>query len=92
MLRDMDGDIVQTDNNEEFRHLVLLNVLRGERDYSILYGYLVEFKCKGMNKQEMYDNLEEMRKNVQTEEQEDLIRDLMDFVVGYCHPKWHVFD
>jgi len=44
-----------------------------------------------MNKQEMYDNLDELRRQVLTEEQEDLIRDLMDFVVGYCHPNWYVF-
>lgn len=77
--------------NEEFRRVVLQSVMRGETDYSVLHGCLVEFKDKGMNKQEMYDNLDELRRQVQTEEQEDLIRDLMDFVVGYCHPNWHVF-
>ena len=76
---------------EEFRRKVLQSVVRGEREYSVLHGCLVEFRDKGMNKQEMYDALDELRNQVQTEEQEDLIRDLMDFVVGYCHPNWHVF-
>ena len=83
--------MVQSDIREEFRRIVLQSVVRGESDYSVLHGYLVEFKGKGMNKQEMCDDLEELRKHVQTEAQEDLLLDLMDFVVGYCHPKWHVF-
>ena len=85
----MEGVAVEV--KEEFRRKVLQSVVRGEREYSVLHGCLVEFRDKGMNKQEMYDALDELRNQVQTEEQEDLIRDLMDFVVGYCHPNWHVF-
>ncbi len=88
---DMNGEMVQTGISEEFRHIVLQSVMRGERNYSVLHGYLLEFKGKGMNQQEMYDDLEELRKHIQTEEQEDLLLDLMDFVVGFCNPKWKIF-
>ncbi|MCR5460114.1 MAG: hypothetical protein K6F51_09480 [Acetatifactor sp.] len=44
-----------------------------------------------MDQQEMYDNLDAMRSKVDTEEQEDAVKDLMDFVVGYCHPSWHIY-
>ena len=88
---DMNGEMVQTGISEEFRLIVLQSVMREERNYSVLYGYLLEFKGKGMNQQEMYDDLEELRKHIQTEEQEDLLLDLMDFVVGFCNPKWKIF-
>lgn len=45
----------------------------------------------GMNKDSMYKNLEKLR-SISDSEAEDIILELMDFVVGYCAPNLSIFN
>ena len=49
------------------------------------------YKALGMSEQEMLDNLELLRKEVDSEEEEDLILVLMDQVGGWCHSDLRIF-
>lgn len=77
--------------NKRFQEEILLGIKKEHVDYHCLKECMLRFKDMGMNQQEMYDNLDAMRSIVDTEEQEDAVKDLMDFVVGYCHPSWHIY-
>lgn len=39
----------------------------------------------------MYESLEELRKHCATEEKEDMILELMDFVGGFCSPHCRIY-
>ena len=77
--------------NNRFHEEILQEIKRKIIDYHCLKDCMLKYKNNGMNKQEMYENLNAMRSEVDTEEQEDAVKDLMDFVVGYCHPSWHIY-
>ncbi len=49
------------------------------------------YKQLGMSAQEMVDNLELLRKEVDSEEEEDLILVLMDQIGGCCHSDLRIF-
>jgi hypothetical protein len=54
-----------------------------------LHALLVAFKNQGGGQQEAHDLLESMR--IDASEEEDVILELMDFVVGYCSPSWRIW-
>lgn len=51
---------------------------------------LLKFKSFGMDKDSMIRNLEELRNGSDTTT-EDILLELMDFVVGYCNPNLSIF-
>lgn len=50
-----------------------------------------KYKTLGMSREHMYELLEAIRSETKTEEQEGLIRELMDFMFGWCHSDWKIF-
>lgn len=76
--------------NKEFIQLLLLGVKNHHKDLMTLREYLIYFKNKGMDQESMLKNLEEIR-NRNGCEMEDILLELMDFVVGYCNPNLSIF-
>lgn len=62
------------------------------KDFHYLYEYLIKCKNNGMNKESMLENLEGIRSICDSEEDEDMILDLMDFVGGWCSPHMRIFE
>ena len=56
----------------------------------VLHECLMNFKNAGMDKDSMMKSLTELR-NTSDSETEDVLLELMDFVVGYCNPSLAVF-
>lgn len=56
----------------------------------ILRECLIEFRDRGMNKDLMLKSLESLRK-VSNSQIEDILLELMDFVVGFCNPQLSIF-
>ena len=77
--------------NEEFRQLLLSEIKSDHSNLLILREYLLKYKSLGMYKDSMVRNLEELRNGSDTET-EDILLELMDFVVGYCNPNLSVFN
>ena len=76
--------------DECFHDEMLKAVLRNDTVFSL--GEIArKFKLLGMNRDHMYELLESLRSETETEAQEDAILDLMDFLFGYCHPAWKIF-
>ncbi|SMC30922.1 hypothetical protein SAMN06296952_0029 [Oscillospiraceae bacterium] len=69
----------------------LLAGLKTESDLSEL---AVKYKDLGMDNESMYHNLEVLRQEMRAKEDEaseDLIMDLMDRVVGWCHTDCRIY-
>ena len=62
----------------------------GKDDLDRLYKIMLHFRDNGMTKKDMYECLEELRK-VCDSVTEDIVLDLMDFVVGFCNPRLDLF-
>ena len=68
-------------------------VIRNKKKQNDLEGpheCLIRFKNKGMDKNSMYESLEKLRSSSDSET-EDILLELMDFVVGYCNPNLSIF-
>lgn len=76
--------------NEEFKQLLLLEIKNDHNNLFILRECLLKYKSIGMDKDSMVRNLEEMRNGSDTET-EDIMLELMDFVVGFCNPNLSIF-
>lgn len=76
--------------NEEFMQRLLVEIKNHHHNLLILRECLVEFKNTGMDKDSMIKSLEELR-NGNDPETEDILLELMDFVVGYCNPNLAIF-
>ena len=61
-----------------------------DNDLIILRKCLVKFRNAGMGKDDMLETLEKLRISCEPEI-EDVLLELMDFVVGYCNPNLSVF-
>ncbi len=54
-----------------------------------------EMKANGLSQQEVYDIFNELLQSPrvrENEQQEDAIRDVMDFIAGWCSPEARLFD
>ena len=60
-------------------------------DLLILRDRLVKLKNKGMGQKTMLANFEKLRSVCESEEEEDVLLNLMDYVVGYCKPSLSIF-
>lgn len=75
--------------NKEFSEQLLV-MIKDNSNVLTLRKFLIKFKNNGMDKDSMLENLEELRK-INNSETEDILFDLMDFVVGYCNPDLSIF-
>jgi len=76
--------------NVEFMHVLQVEISHGQSDLMTLREYLVRYKSRGMNQNSMYKNLMELR-NKSDLKTEELILDLMDFVIGFCNLDLSIF-
>ena len=75
--------------NEEFMKVLSAEI--EEKNLLVLHKYLMEFKNAGMDKNSMIKSLKELR-NISNPETEDVLLELMDFVVGYCNTNLSIFE
>lgn len=61
-------------------------------NFMYMYEYLVKCKNNGMSKEIMMEKLERIRSRCDSENEEDMILDLMDFVGGWCSPHMRIFE
>ncbi len=76
--------------NEEFMQVLSAEIRKHHNNVLVLRECLLKFKIDGMDKDSMIKNLEELR-NISDSEVEDILLELMDFVVGYCKPNLAIF-
>lgn len=76
--------------NNEFIQLFPEEIKKNYNDLLALRENLIRFKDKGMGKNSMLENLEKLRE-ISDSETEDILLELMDFVVGYCNPNLSIF-
>ena len=76
--------------NDEFKLLLLSEIKNDRNNLLVLRECLLKFKSFGMDKDSMIRNLEELRNGSDTTT-EDILFELMDFVVGYCNPDLSIF-
>lgn len=76
--------------NKEFIQVLSKEIKNYSDNLLILRECLIRFKNDGMDKDSMVENLEELR-NISDSETEDILLDLMDFVVGYCNSDLSIF-
>lgn len=76
--------------NEEFMQMLSVEINNHHNSLSMLRECLINFKNAGMDKDCMINNLEELR-NASDSDKEDVLLELMDFVVGYCNPNLSIF-
>ena len=72
--------------NKEFIQLLPLEIEKHSDDLMILREFLIRFKDNGMNKESLLKNMEELRSRSGSEETEDVLLELMDFITGWCNP------
>ena len=76
---------------EELFQALLVELHNSESDGLLkLYKILLRFRDGGMTKDSMYECLEELRKACDSVT-EDIVLELMDFVVGFCNPRVNLF-
>ncbi|MDE5779518.1 MAG: hypothetical protein K2I10_13620 [Lachnospiraceae bacterium] len=78
-------------DNKEFIQLLSVEIKNHHNDLLSLREFLIRSKNNGMDKDSMYENLEKLRGRSDSET-EDILLDLMDFVVGYCNPTLSIFN
>ena len=76
--------------NGEFKLLLMSEIKNDRNNLLVLRECLLKFKSFGMDKDSMIGNLEELRNGSDTTT-EDILLELMDFVVGYCNPDLFIF-
>jgi len=69
---------------------ILIEAIGRRAPLQDLHALLVAFKNQGGGKQEAHDLLESMRIDA-SEEEKDVILELMDFVAAYCSPSWRIW-
>ena len=77
--------------NKAFGNEILQGLAHKGDELIYLRKCAFHFKDIGMSEQEMLDNLERLRKKVSTEEEEDVILELMDQIGGCCHSDLRIF-
>lgn len=62
-------------------------LFRGDADFDLLRTQLVNWKNNGITQQQCYEALTLFPANEQLDEEaDDLVRELMDIVSGFCSP------
>lgn len=76
--------------NEEFIKVLSVKIKEESNNLLVLHKCLVKFKSAGMDKDCMIKCLKELR-NSSESETEDVLLELMDFIVGYCNPDLSIY-
>lgn len=76
--------------NNKFCQVLLLEIKRHQSDLESIRECLIRFKNKGIDKDSMLESLEKLRSSSDSET-EDILLELMDFIVGYCNPNLSIF-
>ncbi len=72
-----------------FKSSVIAEMKKNHEDVLMLREELVYFKNQGMNKEEMLECMEELRRIIP--EYEDVLCDLLDFISGFCNSDLSIF-
>lgn len=86
----MDKAQISVDLNNKFLQLLPIEMEKHPNDLPALQKFLIYFKNHGMNQDDMLKNLEKL-KNRHDFQAEDILVDLMDFVVGWCNQDLSVY-
>ena len=86
----MDKARIYVDLNDKFLQLLPIEMEKHPNDLLALREFLIYFKNHGMNQDDMLKNLEKL-KNQHGFQAEDILMDLMDFVVGWCSQDLSVY-
>jgi len=81
--------------NNEFEILYnefKLKLVQKDASFNELYKVLVQMKNNNIEKQVAYGVLNQLRKLSITNEQEEMLLNLMDVIVGYCSPDLRLWD
>lgn len=78
--------------NKEFIQLLPLEIEKHSGDLEILREFLIRFKDDGMDKESMLRNMEVLRSRCDSEEKENIMLELMDFITGWCNPSSNIFN
>ena len=78
--------------NKEFIQLLPLEIEKHPYDLLVLREFLIRFKDKGMDKESVLKNMEELRSRCDSEEKENIMLELMDFITGWCNPSSDIFN
>ena len=79
---------------EQRRQQQLFAALESSDAADALYQIALAWKAEGMSQQLMYDAFEACCKTLRSldvEEQEDVVMDIMDRIVGWCAPQARIF-
>ena len=77
--------------NEEFMQSLPLEIEKHHDDLLHLRELLIRFRDNGMDQESMLKNMEELRNRNYPEETEDILLELMDFIVEWCNPGLCIF-
>lgn len=69
-----------------------LEIEKHSGDLGILRESLIRFKDDGMDKESMLENMDELRNRCDSEETENIMLELMDFITGWCNPSSDIFN
>ncbi|MCM1185149.1 MAG: hypothetical protein NC251_02305 [Lachnoclostridium sp.] len=86
----MDKARIYADLNDKFLQLLPIEMEKHPNDLLALQKFLIYFKNHGMNQDDMLKNLEKLKKQ-HSFQTEDILVDLMDFVVGWCSQDLSVY-
>lgn len=75
----------------QFLQQLTVEIKEHPHDLQIFHETLRRFKEQGMSKDRMQQNLEKLRQESDPAT-EDILRDLMDYVSGWCNPSLAVYD
>ena len=70
----------------------LVKGIRYKMPLLALREIIVSYKKNGGSQENASRILNNIRDNVKSDEKEDVVLELMDFVTGYCSPKMRVWD
>jgi hypothetical protein len=79
---------VELDQELDNKLLSVINNANGAVDAR---SVLLEYKDRGFSAQEVYALLESIRSSIVDEDIEDKVLEIMDVVVGFCHPNFRVW-
>lgn len=65
---------------------LFLEALKNEEPFQTLSETVKRLRVQGIEKSTLLEQLESLRSVVDTEENEDIVLDVMDYLVGYCAP------
>lgn len=80
-----------TEVNFEFLQVLSAGIKEHPNDLIILHQCLENFKERGMSRDAMLKNMEELRRESDFGT-EDILLDLMDFVSGCCNPAMSIYE